>query len=256
MSKNPTANDTETPGITLPPEGYIDLHSHYVPAIDDGAKTQEQGEAMCRLLRQVGFSMVVATPHIRSGMFPNTAAGLREAHAAFAEKADDMPVLGLGAEHYFDDVALSLFRNGKEQRYPGGFAALIELTPKRFPSYLARMFFELTSRRLQVVLAHPERYHPLFRKSDAIDPLTAAGVLPQLDLMSLVGHYGRRPKKAAERMLDEDIYYVACSDVHRPADVDKVEKAIRVLEKRVGKTRTKELLFENPRHILSGTARY
>lgn len=248
--------NAENTRAELPSEGYVDLHSHYVPGIDDGAKTQAEGEQMCRLLGEVGFSMVVATPHIRSGMFPNSAASLQAAHAAFAEKAAGLPQLGLGAEHYFDDVALSLFRKGKEQRYPGGFAALIELTPKRFPAHLARMFFEVSSRRVQIVLAHPERYHPLFRKSDEIDPLTAAGALPLLDLMSLVGHYGRRPRKAAERMLDEDIYYAACSDVHRPQDVDKVAKAIHVLEKRVGGARTRELLYENPRHILSGTARY
>ncbi len=243
----------------VPAEGYVDLHSHYVPAVDDGVKTAEDGVALCTGLASIGFSMVVATPHIRSGMFPNEREGLEQAFTRFAaDHAQDaqMPVLGLGAEHYFDDVVFNLFLGGKALPYPGGKAALVELPTDSFPRGLPRCFFQLRMKGIQPVLAHPERYRPLFRKTDPLDDLVEAGALPLLDIMSLTGKYGRRPKKAAERMLDEDVYYAACSDAHRPKDVPVVAKGIAILKKRVGEKLAHELLSTNPRHILAGTAEY
>ena len=62
--------------------GYVDLHCHYLPGIDDGVRTFEEGVALCRGLRDIGYRRVVATPHIRTAMFPNTKAGLRAASRA------------------------------------------------------------------------------------------------------------------------------------------------------------------------------
>ncbi|MEM7606209.1 MAG: CpsB/CapC family capsule biosynthesis tyrosine phosphatase [Myxococcota bacterium] len=245
--------------MNLDQPGYVDLHSHYVPAVDDGVRSAEDGAALCRGLKAIGFSTVVATPHIRSAMFPNSPAGLRAAHAAFAEDAagdSTMPQLGLGAEHFYDEHLLELVADANELTYTGGKAVLIELPTDAMPYGVAETCFRLKLRGVAPVLAHPERYRPLFRKSDPIDGLTDAGALPLLDLMSLVGRYGRRPKAAAERMLDEDVYYAACSDAHRPADVELVAKAIDVLKGRMGPERAEELLAENPRHILRGSAEY
>ncbi|MFT5357290.1 MAG: protein-tyrosine phosphatase [Polyangiales bacterium] len=245
--------------MNIPSDGFVDLHSHYVPAVDDGVNTLEEGVALCEGLRDAGFSMVVATPHIRSVMFPNERAGLEKAHADFctatAERSG-MPVLGLGAEHFFDDVVFGLFRDGNALPYPGGHAALVELPPEAIPRGLERCFFDMKVRGMQPVLAHPERYRPLFKRTDPLDALVDAGALPLLDIMSLVGRYGRRPKGAAERMLKEDVYYAACSDAHRPSDVALVRQAIKRLGELVGDERTQELLAQNPRKILDGTAQY
>lgn len=236
---------------------FIDLHCHYLPAIDDGVKTAEEGVALCLGLRRIGFGTVMATPHIRTAMFDNRAPGLREAWQSFADSyaADEgMPELGLGAEHYFDDTFWSLFQAGQAVPYPGGHAALVELPRDRLPLRLEHCFFEMKVKKVRPVLAHPERYRPFFKKTDAMDPLLRAGATPLLDLMSLTGRYGRSPRKAAERMLDEGVYFAACSDAHRPKDVALVEQAIQKLRKRVGETEAQALLEENPRRILAGAA--
>ena len=80
------------------------------------------------------------------------------------------------------------------------------------------------------VLAHPERYRPFFDATDDMDPLLDVGVVPLLDIMSLTGKYGKKPQEAAERMLDEGVYYAACSDAHRPADAPVVGEAMALLE--------------------------
>ncbi len=236
---------------------FVDLHSHYLPGIDDGVRTLEEGVELCRRLRQAGFDTVMATPHIRTAMFDNRRPELEAAHAAFRKQcghAADLPALGLGAEHFFDDVFWTLFERGQALPYPGGKAILVELPRERLPLRLERFFFEMRLKKVRPVLAHPERYRPLFKTSDLLDPLLDAGALPLLDLMSLTGKYGRSPRKAAERMVDEGVYYAACSDAHRPADVALVQEGIAHLRRRVGDSEAEELLAANPRRILAGEA--
>ena len=238
---------------------FVDLHSHYLPGIDDGVRRLEDGVALVRGLKGIGFDTVMATPHIRTAMFPNRKGGVEEAHAAFREAVageEGLPELGLGAEHFFDDVFWGLFQAGEAVPYPGGKAALVELPPERLPLRLEHCFFEMHVKGVRPVLAHPERYRPFFKRTDDLDPLLDAGALPLLDLMSLVGRYGRRPRKAAERMLEEGVYYAACSDAHKPEDVELVRDAIAKLRKRVGDEEAEELLGENPRRILAGTAEF
>jgi len=237
-------------------KGFIDLHCHVVPAVDDGVKTVEESVELCRGLRELGFTKVVTTPHIRTVMFPNTADGLRAAFERLMHELHELPglpELGLGAEHYVDDVVLGWLAQGDGLEYPGGHCALVELPPRRFPLGLAQRFFQLRVRGLRPVLAHPERYAPLFKSTDALDPLLDAGALPLLDLMSLVGRYGRRPRRAAERMLEQGVYYGAASDAHRPKDLSKVAEGIERLEQLVGPEEARELLHDGPRNILAGS---
>jgi protein-tyrosine phosphatase len=237
--------------------GYVDLHCHYIPAVDDGVRTFEDGVALCQGLASLGYERVVATPHIRTAMFDNRRDGLESAFKQFGEQASaqqNMPELGLGAEHYFDDVFWDLFLSEQALPYPGGHAALIEFPSESIPMRVEDRFFEMNIKGVRPVLAHPERYPSLFKRTTPIDGLLEVGALPQLDLMSLIGRYGRRPRKTAERMLDEGVYYLACSDSHRPADVEQVGEAIERLRKLVGKDEARELLSDNPKSILDGTA--
>jgi protein-tyrosine phosphatase len=235
--------------------GYVDLHAHWIPAVDDGVKTYDEGLALVRGLRGLGYALCVATPHIRTAMFENRRPGLELAHAAFVAQASreaDVPELGLGAEHFFDDVFWGLFQRGEHLPYPGAKAALVELPPERLPLRLEHVFFEMRVRGVRPILAHPERYRAFYDESDALDPLLDAGAIPQLDLMSLVGRYGRQPQRAAERLLSEGLYYLACSDAHRAVDVDLVRDAIARLRALVGREEADALMGENPRRILAG----
>ncbi|MEM9189672.1 MAG: CpsB/CapC family capsule biosynthesis tyrosine phosphatase [Myxococcota bacterium] len=235
--------------------GYVDLHCHYLPGIDDGVRTHTEGVQLIQRLRDIGYRRVVATPHIRSAMFENTRAGLERAFREFSDAVSDrsdLPELGLGAEHFFDDAFWRLHQTNETVPYPGGHAVLIEFSRRSLPVRLAERLFDIQVKGIRPVLAHPERYAPLFRKSDELEPLVEGGSLPLLDLMSLSGKYGRRPKKAAERILKEGFYYAACSDCHRPEDVDLVAEAIRRLRKLVGDHEAESLLRERPQAILEG----
>jgi len=235
--------------------GYVDLHCHYLPGIDDGVRTMDEGLAVLRGLGRLGYATVIATPHIRTAMFDNRKPGLERAYAEMVEIVgglDGVPQTGLAAEHFCDDVFWELFTAGEALPYPGGRAALIEFHYEVWPMRVEERFFEMNLRGVRPVLAHPERYSALFDETDPIDPYLEVGTCALLDLMSLVGRYGRRPRRAAERMLDEGVYYAACTDSHRPSDVELVERALGRLRELVGDEEAEELLSENPRRILSG----
>ena len=103
------------------------------------------------------------------------------------------------------------------------------------------------------MIAHPERYATLATLTDPLDALLDAGAMTQLDLMSLVGRYGDRPRRVAERMLEEGAYDIACSDAHRPEDVEHVARAIDRLRALVGDEQTDALLATNPAGVLDGS---
>lgn len=235
---------------------YVDLHVHYVPGIDDGVRTTEDGIRLCQGLAEIGFGLLVATPHMRPGMFDNERADIELAFGKFETQSAGMgnlPKLGLASEHFYDEVFFQRFEAGAVLPYPGGHAVLVEFPDKRFPVGVAQGIFKLSLGGLTPVLAHPERYHTVFRDSKALEDLLDMGVMAQLDLMSLVGRYGRKPKKTAIRLLEEEAYFIACSDAHRAADVTEVKAGIAVLKDIGGDDLVAELLSRNPRKIIAGT---
>jgi protein-tyrosine phosphatase len=237
--------------------GFIDLHLHIVPSVDDGVRTLQESLTVCRGLKALGFEHLVTTPHIRGGMFENRKAGLTQAFQAFkAQVADepDMPALSLSAEHHCDELFLQLFQAGELLPYPGGRALLLEFANESFPLGIEELTFKLRLKGLTPVVAHPERYVPLFKRTDPIDRLLEQEVAFQLDVMALVGKYGRNARHAAERMLEEGVYAIAASDCHRPDDLERTREAIERLVELVGKAEAQLLLGENPARLLAGKA--
>jgi protein-tyrosine phosphatase len=234
---------------------YIDLHCHWVADIDDGARTTAESVDMLRALGDAGFSEVVATPHMRNGMFDNSRADLERAYALSLreiERHDGLPEVGLSCEHHLDDVVFGELIAGRGLPYPGGRAALIELPNERFPLNHAQRLFELRCQRIRPVLAHPERYRPVWENIEVLDPLLDGGTVLLLDVAALVGKYGRATKKCATELLEGGYYYAACSDAHRPSDAAQVEKGIARLYKLLDEEDADFMLIDGPRSILAG----
>jgi protein-tyrosine phosphatase len=234
-------------------KGFVDLHVHFLPGVDDGVRTLDEARELLEGLHALGFSRAVATPHMRTGWFDNHAEGLmgamRELEASLGDRTA-LPLLGLSAEHHVDDMVFERLVAGEGLPYPGGKAALVELAEARFPLGIEHRFFDLMVRGIRPVVAHPERYAPLFRASEPLSTWVSRGVAAQLDLMSLVGRYGRNQQRAAERMLDEGLYLIAASDAHHAKHLPLVEKALSILAKRVGTSRMNALLIDGPRELL------
>ncbi|MBM4358924.1 MAG: protein tyrosine phosphatase [Deltaproteobacteria bacterium] len=237
--------------------GYIDLHCHWIPGIDDGAPTVAEGLAILRALGDAGFAKVVATPHMRTGMFDNERGDLESAYSGMlAELAchPGLPEVSLSSEHHLDDLVFTEVLEGRGLPYePSRTAALIEFPTDRFPTrYQERLFDLRVRRRIRPVLAHPERYRPVWKDIGLLEPLLDGGVVLLLDVCAIVGKYGRASKVAALELLEAGFYYAACTDTHRAEDVREVKKAIKELHAIMGREEAEFLLIEGPRNILEG----
>jgi protein-tyrosine phosphatase len=234
--------------------GFIDLHCHWIANIDDGARAPAASLAMLAGLYRIGFSKVVATPHMRPGMFENDRVALERAYGAMAPHlagaTETLPDVGLASEHFFDDVVFGRLKSGQGLPYPGGRAVLIELPPSAFPAFLPARLFDLRRAKLTPVLAHPERYQPVWKDVTALEPILDAGTHLQLDVCALVGKYGRAAQRAAENLLEDEAYEIAASDAHKPEDVEVVARSIERLESLVGRDESLRLLIEGPRGLL------
>jgi protein-tyrosine phosphatase len=235
--------------------GYVDLHCHWISSIDDGAPSDEEGLAMLERLHAIGFSKVVATPHMRPGMFDNRRDDLVRAfermQPAVAARAN-LPEVGLSSEHFFDDVVYERLVAGEALPYPGGRAVLLEFWESEFPSAVLERLFDLRQRGLLTVIAHPERYRAVWRSPEVLERLVDAGAAALLDAAALAGKYGREPKRSAEELLERGLYHAACSDAHRAADVAVVEKGMRIIAERYGDDEVEFLFGRGPRGILAG----
>lgn len=232
----------------------IDLHCHYLAGVDDGARDEDEGVRMLEALRELGFEWVVATPHMRPGLFDNEKAGLEHAFAVMQPRlsAPGLPKTSLSSEHYFDDQVFSRIRSGNGLPYPGGKAVLLEFYSVDFPPVVARCFAELRRGGLLPVIAHPERYRCLWDSLEPLERLVDAGAAALLDTAALVGKYGKSPQRAAEAILELGLYHAACSDAHRVADVDDVARGMRRIEQLWGKDERVFLFETGPRALLEG----
>src|SRR5262245_1813104 len=133
--------------------GFVDLHCHYLPSIDDGVRSEDDGVTLLRALHEVGFDHVVATPHIRPSMFDNRGEGLRAAYASMCERLERdraagsrLPTTALAAEHFFDDTVFDLLMRGEGLPYGVGRSVLIEFAAEAFPVSLEARLFDLRKR--------------------------------------------------------------------------------------------------------------
>lgn len=235
--------------------GFIDLHCHWIVGIDDGVREVEESYALLTGLHASGFDHVIATPHMRPGMFDNTRAELEAAYARTRAALDGrpgLPKLSLSSEHFFDDVVFDRFMNADVLPYPGGKAALVEFDPRGFPTNLEHRFFDLRRRGIRPVIAHPERYTPVWKSIQSLERFLDVGAVLLLDVAALAGKYGRASQRAAEELVREGYYYAACSDSHAPADVKDVVRGIDALRKMQGDEEVEFLFVEGPTHILEG----
>ena len=236
----------------------LDLHNHVLFGLDDGCPNPEASEALSVAAARLGHEGFVATPHIRTGIFDNDPDGIRRRRDETRPLVEAAGLeLFLGAEYYFDEYFLAAGREkrlltlGERSRY-----VLTELPRTRLPLRWEDVLYEVRLRGYVPVIAHPERCAGVSEDLPRVlEAFSRAGVLLQLDLGSLIGHYGRLAKKTAERLVKSGAYHVAAGDLHRPEDADKIlEPAKRALRKLLGRRGAEAglvtLVRENPRRIV------
>jgi protein-tyrosine phosphatase len=231
--------------------GFVDLHSHVLPGLDDGSPDAATSHAMLRGLAELGFDTVFATPHQKAGQFLPSRDAIDAAFAALAPAAPGGLRLGLAAENMWDDVFFERLQRGEIPGYGDGPAFLFELRPDGLPPGLTDHLFKLTVDGRLPVLAHPERYHPLHDDRARLARLRTQAAFV-VDLGALGGHHGRAEKQRARALLEDGLAHAVASDAHGPEDVARAAEGIAWIRKRLGPAAVTRLLDDGPRAILAG----
>ncbi len=201
-----------------------DWHCHVLPGIDDGSQSNDETLAMLRLYQQAGIKKIVATPHIHSDYYKNTAQTISAAHAQaqgiIAENKLDIK-LDFAAEYFANDYFLELIAQNQILTIDNQYV-LFELSMHQAPVFGKEMVEQIRRLGYTPVLAHPERYRYWHSKPKEWAKWREMGVYFQLNLLSLVGQYGSAERQAAETMIDLDFIDAVGTDAHSSTHLQKL----------------------------------
>jgi protein-tyrosine phosphatase len=198
----------------------IDLHSHVLPGVDDGAEDLDGSLDILRAAAEDGIERIAATPHVRDD-HPTSPDEMErlvdEVNGAARSEAIPVEVLRGGElDHTFaaslDDDALRRFGLGGNPRL-----LLLEFPYYGWPLELPDLLFRLGTRGFTSVLAHPERNAEVQERPERLQPIVDAGAFVQLTAASVDGRLGRRSAAGARALLEAGLAHLIASDAHAPS---------------------------------------
>jgi protein-tyrosine phosphatase len=194
----------------------IDLHSHVLPGLDDGARDLEEAVRICEAAAADGIDVLAATPHVRDD-YPTTPDQMERALEDLRAAARDLVRLVGGGE-----VALGELGRPTTELARFGLAGnphylLVEMPYAGWPLDLGESLFRLRLRGVTPVLAHPERNPDVQRRPSVLEPLVARGTLVQVTAASLDGRFGARTRACARALVEQSLAHLVASDAHEPS---------------------------------------
>lgn len=233
---------------------FADIHSHVLPAVDDGSPSIEISLQMLRRAVDEKIGALVLTPHMKAGDGPE----VEELHRVrFDELCQAVRDAGLPVELYLGCEIAFRFNMLEVVSWPSGHLAdgryvLIDLPPGPLSPGLEQGFFELRSAGYRPILAHPERHRQLARDPDQIGRLREQDLLLQVNVGSLLGRFGARAKGVAERIISKGWADFVASDGHDLEKRPLTQLAAReIVAGLVGDAEVKRLFSDNPRQVIS-----
>ncbi len=232
----------------------IDMHSHILPNIDDGAKSIEDTFQMIREAERAGFEAIISTSHYMEGYYETDAPEREVWINAIYEKLQEQKTnikLYLGSEIYFSENIISLLQEGKASTINDTNYILFEMPLNAEPMNLYDVIYEMLQYELIPILAHPERYSFVQKEPELIYDLIQKGVYMQSNYGSIIGQYGKKAQIIVKKFLTNNMIHFLGSDVHRKNSVyTHIPEILRELEDVVGKEKLKELTTDNPKAVL------
>lgn len=191
----------------------VDMHSHLIPGVDDGAQDITDSINLITGLRELGFSHLFTTPHTLLDFHPNTRTTLQNGKALLDGKLPEGITLNLSSEYYMDEGFQEQL-NGNDLLPLPGNRLLVECSQISRPPDFESVIFNIGIKGYQPVLAHPERYLFFHKEFDYFNRLKELGVELQVNALSLTDHYGKSIRKIAEKLIDADMIDLIGTDIH------------------------------------------
>jgi len=206
-----------------------DVHSHFLPGIDDGAPDMETSIALITAMRDLGYSKLVTTPHCMSDYYKNSpeiiTAKRDEVRAELKARNIDIQ-LEAAAEYYLDEDLERKVKAGEVLTFGDNYL-LFELPFIDEPGNINHVIFAMQTAGYKPVLAHIERYTFWHRNWDKFEEIVERGVRIQINLGSLTGAYGPDVRKIAERLIDAKMVHLLGSDCHHMQHIDLLHNVRR-----------------------------
>jgi protein-tyrosine phosphatase len=232
--------------------GFVDLHSHVLPGVDDGAIDEAAALAMLDGLAALGVTEQCVTPHQKAGQYLPGQDQIEAALAAVERlRRPGHPTLRLGAESMWDDVFIGRLAADQLPCYRDTSAFLVEVPPPLLPPGMVDQLFRLRLREKLAVLAHPERYQPLWGDDELARSLRRVCAFV-VDLGAVAGFHGRRETKAARHLLESGLACAVATDLHQIGDLQQAAAGLAWIDKKLGHAAVTRLFDHAPRAILAG----
>lgn len=234
----------------------IDLHSHLLPGIDDGAPDLATALQLARIAVDDGITHMVCTPHIHPGRYDNTIECIQKALTKLKQGLVEQQinlVISAAAEVRFGmELMLAVKQNnipflGEWQGQP---VLLLEFPHSEVPFGAERLTAWLLQQGIKPIIAHPERNKGLLRTPIKLKPFLDQGCLLQVTAGAVTGHFGKPVQELAHKLLKEEVVTILASDAHnieyRPPILSQGCKAASLL---IGEAAAQRLVLDNPWHI-------
>jgi protein-tyrosine phosphatase len=229
----------------------IDIHSHILPEVDDGPKSWDIAEAMCRMAAHDGIEHMVATPHANDRYFydrPYLNALLQQLQERIGEK----PTLGLGCDfHLSFENMQNAMQNPEKFCISNSRYLLVEFSNFSIPSQLDEWLAQMVERGTVPIITHPER-NPILQKGlDRVLKWKESGCVVQITASALTGSWGDRPGECARWLLKKHAVHFMATDAHdlrrRPPILSDARK---VVAKEFGEQIASALVDHNPGAVI------
>jgi tyrosine-protein phosphatase YwqE len=206
----------------------IDVHSHFIPCIDDGAKSIEDSVQMISAMYAMGYKKVITTPHIMSDFYKNTPDiilnGLEQVKEALITA--NIPIQVEAAAEYYIDFDFERKLKTEKLLTFGDNYLLFEISYMNPPDNLFHIIFEMQMSGYKPVLAHPERYNFWHTHFEKYEELVEKGILLQMNINSLTGYYSMDTKKIAEKLIDKNMISFLGTDCHHMGHLELMKKVV------------------------------
>ena len=206
-----------------------DMHSHLLPAIDDGSPDVETSKRLITGLENLGYKKLITTPHIMWDLYKNDAQSIADAYHVLHREADIPTVrLHAAAEYFLDDHFDRMLENDTTFLTIKEKWILVEFSFVTMPVNLKQALFNLQINGYQPVLAHPERYLYFGEDKKKYEELHDAGYFFQLNLLSLTGYYGKGPQELAEYLIRKKYVNLLGTDLHHDRHLKALQTSFQL----------------------------
>jgi len=235
----------------------IDLHSHILPGIDDGAANEKESLEMMKAAIEDGITIIAATPHHQNGKFINERevilSGVKRLNELAKEHHLNIQVvpgqeIRLYGEIEEDYRHKKLVTLGGDSEY-----ILVEFSNRHVPRYTERLFYDIQILGLKPIIVHPERNLEIIESPEKLIHLIEKGALVQATAASITGCFGKKVHKFTHQLIEANAVHIIASDAHNTSSRGfQMKNAVEVLEKKYGadyvhylKTNAKDILANN-----------